>query len=118
MMNRVTELLLGGNVRHLHARAVGGVLPTMIRATNAVFLDAAKIERRQTVLAVSADQTNLSFASAEQHQVFAKQPYPERFDREAQEEMTTESPRSNTAGTNRPSAFLDRRGSVARFLLW
>jgi len=48
----------------------------MIRTANAVVLDATKIERRQTVLAVRADQTNLPLAGAEQHQVLAQQPHP------------------------------------------
>jgi hypothetical protein len=51
----------------------------MIGTANAIILDSAKIKRRQTMLTVGADQTNLAVAGAEQHQIFAQQPYSERL---------------------------------------
>src|SRR5918994_1034513 len=40
VMNRITELLLRWNIRHLHAHPVSRVLPAMIGAADAIILDA------------------------------------------------------------------------------
>src|SRR5262245_30893849 len=46
MMNLIGELLFRGNVRHLHALAIGSELPTVIRTAQSVLLDPAKKQWR------------------------------------------------------------------------
>jgi hypothetical protein len=75
VINGVTELLFGWDVGHLHARPVRSILPAVIGAANAIILNTAKIKWGQTVLTIRSNQTNLALASAEQYQIFAKEPY-------------------------------------------
>src|SRR6266508_2624940 len=78
MLNLIDELLFGRDVRHLKAFAGRRILPGVIRAAQPVFFHASEIERRQTVWAEGADESDFAGGGAKKHQILAEKFHTDR----------------------------------------
>src|SRR5215470_11169741 len=74
MLDFVFEVDFRTFKRLLYAFATGVVLPSMIRAADAVVLDESIVERYSAVRAVLADETVGATAVPVQHQIFTEDP--------------------------------------------
>src|SRR5215470_8075804 len=72
VMNLVGELLLHGNVGHLHALPIGSKLPTVIWTAQTIALDPAEKQWRQPMRAKGTDHADPAVERAKQHQVLAE----------------------------------------------
>src|SRR5438270_179876 len=71
----VPEVTFGGFIRHVDAGAIGGELPAVVDASEALLLVATEEQGGASVRAVVLDQADRSIGSPKADQIFAEQPY-------------------------------------------